>query len=148
MITEARIEIEAPATVVWEVFADVERWPEWTASVTRVTPLEGRTLAVGRRFEIKQPRMPKLVWRVSELEPGRSWRWEQRSPGGHTIAAHEVVVIGEARTLVRQQIDQRRLLGAVFGLLTRRMTRRYLTLEAEGLKRVSEERVRSSATTA
>ena len=36
----------------------------------------------GKRFEIKQPRLPKLVWEVTEVEPGVSWTWRQRSPGG------------------------------------------------------------------
>ena len=62
MITDCGVEIEAPAAVVWDVFSDVERWPEWTASVTRLVALDGPGLAVGKRFEIKQPRMPKLVW--------------------------------------------------------------------------------------
>ena len=62
MITDCGVDIEAPATVVWDVFSDVECWPEWTASVSRLVALDGPGLAVGKRFEIKQPRMPKLVW--------------------------------------------------------------------------------------
>ena len=62
MITERSIEIEAPAAVVWSVFTDAERWPEWTASVDSVVALDGPGIAVGRRFEIKQPRFPRLVW--------------------------------------------------------------------------------------
>jgi uncharacterized membrane protein len=42
MITDSGVEIEAPAGVVWDVFSDVERWPEWTASVTRLVALDGR----------------------------------------------------------------------------------------------------------
>src|SRR3954470_19095668 len=107
MITDCGVDIDAPAAVVWEVFSDVERWPEWTASVTRLVALDGPALEVGHRFEIKQPRMPKLVWEVTEVAPGVSWTWRQRAPGATTEASHEVVAQGPDRTLVRQRIDQR-----------------------------------------
>lgn len=138
MITKSSVEIDAPATLVWDVFTDVERWPEWTASVTRLAGLDGSALAVGRRFEIKQPRMPKLVWEVSELVPGVSWTWVQRSPGGTTSASHAVTPVGEGRTLVSQELDQRGPVGALVGRLMLRTTRRYLELEAQGLKARSE----------
>jgi uncharacterized membrane protein len=140
MITDCGVAIDAPADVVWEVFSDVERWPEWTASVTRLVGLEGSELKVGKRFEIKQPRMPKLVWEVTELTPGTSWTWVQRSPGGVTVARHDVIAESDGRTQVRQQLDQRGPVGALVGLLMRGMTRRYLELEAAGLKARSEER--------
>jgi uncharacterized membrane protein len=62
MITESSVEIDAPASLVWDVFSDVERWPEWTDSVTRLVALDGPGLAIGKRFEIKQPKLPTLVW--------------------------------------------------------------------------------------
>jgi uncharacterized membrane protein len=140
MITDCGVEIDAPAAVVWHVFSDVERWPEWTASVTRLVGLDGPALEVGKRFEIKQPRMPKLVWEVTELTPGASWIWVQRSPGGLTVARHDVIPESEQRTQVRQQLDQRGPVGSLVGLLMRGMTRRYLELEAAGLKARSEQR--------
>ena len=140
MITDSSIEIAAPASIVWEVFAEVERWPEWTASVERVAPLDGPAIEVGRRFEIDQPRLPKVVWEVTEVDPGRSWTWRQRSPGSTTLATHEVVPLDAERTLVRQRIDQRGPVGVVVGALMRGLTRRYLDLEGEGLKARSEER--------
>ena len=140
MITDSSVEIAAPASIVWEVFADVERWPEWTASVERAVPLDGPAIEVGRRFEIEQPRLPKVVWQVTEVDPGRSWTWRQRSPGSTACASHEVVPVDAGRTLVRQRIDQRGALGVVVGVLMRRLTRRYLHLEADGLKARSEER--------
>ncbi len=138
MITDSGIGIDAPASVVWDVFSDVERWPEWTDSVTSLVALDGPGLAVGKRFEIKQPRMPKLVWEVTEIAPGKSWTWVQRSPGGLTVASHDVSATSATRTRVRQQLDQRGPVGALVGLLMRRMTRRYLELESQGLKRRSE----------
>jgi uncharacterized membrane protein len=140
MITDCGVAIDAPANVVWEVFSDVERWPEWTGSVTRLVGLDGPELAVGRRFEIKQPRMPKLVWEVTELTTGQSWTWVQRSPGGRTVARHDVIAESDHRTRVRQRLDQGGPVGALVGLLMRGMTRRYLELEAAGLKARSEER--------
>ena len=140
MITDCGVAIDAPANVVWEVFSDVERWPEWTASVTRIVAVDGPGLAVGKRFAIKQPRMPKLVWEVTEVVPGSSWTWVQRSPGGLTVARHDVIAESDNRTQVRQQLDQRGPLGALVGFLMRGMTRRYLDLEAAGLKAASEQR--------
>lgn len=134
MITECGAEIDAPAAVVWDVFSDVQSWPEWTASVTRLVALDSRELLVGNRFEIKQPRMPKLVWKVAEVTPGASWTWVQRSPGGLTVARHNVTPIDAGRSRVHQVLEQRGPVGALVGLLMRSMTRRYLDLEAEGLK--------------
>jgi uncharacterized membrane protein len=144
MIVDTSIEIEAPASTVWAVYADVERWPEWTASIDRVVALDGAGLAVGKRFEIKQPRLPKLVWEVTDVSPGVSWQWRQHSPGATTVASHEVLV-QDGHTLVRQRIEQRGPVGAVVGMLMRRLTRRYLELESQGLKARSEQRRRSAA---
>jgi uncharacterized membrane protein len=140
MITDSSIEIDAGATTVWDVFVDVERWSEWTASIEWIVALDGPAIEVGRRFEIKQPRMPKLVWEVTDVDPGSSWTWRQRSPGGTTLATHEVVALDPERTLVRQRIDQRGPVGVAVGLLMRRLTRRYLDLEGSGLKARSEQR--------
>ena len=138
MITDCAVDIDAPASLVWDVFSDVERWPEWTASVTTLKALDGPGLAVGKRFEIKQPRLPKLVWEVTELDEGRSWTWEQRSPGGRTIAVHEVHPDG-GRTHVKQRLDQQGPVGGLIARLMRGTTRRYLDLEANGLKARSEQ---------
>lgn len=83
MISSSTVSIDAPADLVWNVFTDVEHWPEWTASVTRLTGLDGPGLAVGRRFEIDQPRLPKLQWVVTDVVPHSSWTWVQRSRRGH-----------------------------------------------------------------
>ncbi|WP_431234670.1 SRPBCC family protein [Mycolicibacterium psychrotolerans] len=137
MLSSSSVGIEAPADLVWDVFSDVEHWPDWTPSVTRLRGLDGAHLAVGRRFAIKQPRLPKLVWTVTDIEPGVSWTWEQRSPGGLTSARHEVTPAAGG-AVVRQELAQRGIVGSVVGVLMRRMTRRYLAMEAQGLKAHSE----------
>ncbi|OBI87131.1 SRPBCC family protein [Mycobacterium sp. 1245805.9] len=144
MFTQDSIEIDAPPQVVWDVFSDVERWPEWTASVTSLTGRDGSALAVGRRFAIKQPGLQKLIWKVAEIEPGTSWTWATRSPGVNVIARHFVTALPGGRTLVRQELDQRGLLGALVGRLTVKRTKRFLEMEAKGLKARSEQVSRAS----
>ena len=138
MMNENNVEIDAPARSVWDVYTYVERWPDWTASVTRVAPLDGSGIEVGKRFEIKQPHLPKVVWEVTQLDPGVSWTWRQRSPGATTLGRHEVLAQDDDRTLVRQSIDQRGPIGVIVGVLMLRLTKRYLRLEAAGLKQHSE----------
>ena len=145
MITESSIVIDAPAGLVWDVFTDVGRWPEWTASISSLTPLDGPALAPGKRFAIKQPRIPKVVWEVTAIEPGRSWTWRQRSFLATSLAIHELSPKGDDRTLVRQRIEQRGAIGVVVGALMRGLTKRYLAMEGEGLKARTEERQRRDA---
>jgi hypothetical protein len=131
--------ISAPAAHVWTVFSDVERWPEWTPSVSSVSMIEGAgALAPGVAVRIKQPRMPELTWTVSDIEPGRSWTWVSKSPGVRTTATHEIERIDDRTCRVRQVIEHRGPLAGVVGWLTRARTRRYLEQEAAGLKRRAE----------
>ena len=139
MFNQDSVEIDAPPQLVWDVFSDVERWPDWTASVTSLVGLDGPALAVGKRFAIKQPGMSKLVWKVSEIDPGSSWTWVQRSPGVRVSARHWVITQPGGRTVVRQQLDQRGVLGALVGRLMVKKTKRFLELEAQGLKARSEQ---------
>ena len=139
MITADGVEIDASPQLVWDVFSDVEHWPDWTASVTSLVGLDAAALAVGRRFAIKQPGMAKLVWKVTEIEPGRSWTWVQSSPGVRVTARHDVIAQPGGRTLVRQRLDQSGVLGALVGRLMVKKTKRFLDLEAQGLKARSEQ---------
>jgi uncharacterized membrane protein len=132
------IDIDADADLVWSVYSDVVAWPTWTASVTSVELSPSAPLAVGSRAQIKQPRLPRVEWTVTALESGREWVWENKAPGATSVAAHSVVASGEGRAHVELWIDQRGLVGRAIGVLVRRMTRRYLRMEAEGLKRRCE----------
>ena len=132
------ITIDAAPDVVWDVYTDVARWPEWTASVTTAEVSPEPPLAVGHRATIKQPRFPRVAWTVTRLEPGRSWEWANRSLGANTTADHRLTPVDGGLTRVDLSIDQRGVVGRPIGWLARRTTRRYLRMEAEGLKRRSE----------
>lgn len=134
MNTKNTIEIEADQQTIWQVFADVSQWSEWTDSVQSIQALDGPELKLGHRFRIKQPWFPKLVWQVTELKTGHSWTWEQRSVGGLTLASHVLEPLSDKRTLVTQSLEQTGPLGALVGRLVHKTTQRYLKFEAQGLK--------------
>ena len=127
-----------PAPAAGRVLSDVESWPEWTASVTSVRRLSSERLRVGSRVRIKQPGLPATVWTVSDLVEGEQFTWTADSPGVRTRASHRVAgrADGSQATL---WIEQGGVLGSVVGLLYGGLTRRYLQMEAAGLKQRSEE---------
>ena len=73
MIFESSVWVDRPSDEVFAVYADVERWPEWTASMTSVERLEPGPLQVGSRARIRQPRLPTAIWTVIVLEPGHQF---------------------------------------------------------------------------
>ena len=52
------VEISAAPDQVWGVLTDVERWSEWTETVTRVQRLDDGPLREGSRARISQPGSP------------------------------------------------------------------------------------------
>ena len=135
-VERASIAIEAPIEVVWSVFTDVERWPTWASSFTSVELIDG-PMRLGARARIRQPRLPTVVWEVTKWEPGRSWTWVTTAPGARTEASHVITVSGGA-TVAEQSITSSGPIGRLAAFLLRSLTRRYLAIEAAGLKRQSE----------
>ena len=126
-------EVPAPPDRVWTVMRDVERWPEWTRTVTRVRLLDPGPLRVGSRARIHQPRLLPATWVVTELEEGRGFTWITRSPGVRVTARHGVVPhAGGSRVTLALAFAG--ALGPLIARLTRRLNERYLALEAEGLR--------------
>jgi len=137
-ISSDTVTIEAPPAVVWDVYSDIEHWPEWTASVTTAHLDPSAPLALDSRASIKQPRLPRVTWTVTQIDPQRSWQWANHTVGAHTTADHRLTPLGSGRTQVDLSIDQRGVLGRPIGWLLKRTTRRYLRMEAEGLRTRSE----------
>lgn len=136
-VERVSISIDAPIEVVWSVFTDVERWPTWASSFTSVELVDG-PMRLGAKARIRQPRLPTVVWEVTKWEPGRSWTWAATSPGARTEASH-VLTRSSDGTVAEQSIVSSGPLGRVAAFVWRSLTRRYLALEAAGLKQRSEQ---------
>jgi uncharacterized membrane protein len=122
---------------VWVVLADVEGWPIWTRSVRTVELLD-EALAAGARVQVRQPKFPKVVWHVSALEPGRSFSWESNSPGASAAGFHTLIDKQDGTTTTVLRISQTGPVGSAVGFVTRSLTKRYVAMEAEGLRAKSE----------
>ena len=130
-------DVAAPAARVWQVMSDVERWHEWTPSIASVRWLDRGRLAVGARAVIRQPKFPPALWKVTAVDPGRSFTWASTAPGFRAVGHHAVepTAAGARATLT---IELEGPLGGVWGRITRAITERYLAFEAAGLKARSE----------
>lgn len=129
--------IDAPAERVWAVLADVERWPEWTASVSRVEILTSAPLGVGGRVRLDQPKLRRAVWTITLWQPGQRFIWESANPG-ITVVAEHAIAPGEGGCTVTLTVRFKGLLGSTMGALNHKLTDHYLELEANGLKARSE----------
>ncbi len=142
---EVTREIDAPADEVWSVVVDVTRWPEWTPTVESVERLDDSEFGVGSRVEIRQPKLPKAQWEVTEVvedEGRRNFTWESSGPGIRTVARHQVTP-REGGSTVTLSIDQRGPMGAVAALAWRGLIQQYIETEAESLdQRVHQTRSR------
>ena len=131
------IDIQAPPERVHAVMTDVDRWPEWTPTVTKSERLTPGPFTVGSRIRVHQPGFPPAVWRVSEIVAGRGFVWVSSGPGMLVTARHSVEPReGGSRVTLTIQYDG--VLGPLFGWLTRDVNDRYIALEAKGLKSRSE----------
>jgi uncharacterized membrane protein len=138
MDIERTIDINAPHDQVWAIMADVERWPEWTPSIKSVERLEQGPFTTGSRARVRQPRLPVAVWTVTSFEPGRSFEWQNSSPGLHSRAVHSVEPTGPDTSRVTLSIDWSGLAAPIIRLLYGGLSRRYVDTEARGLKRRAE----------
>jgi uncharacterized membrane protein len=127
------VDINAAPDAVFAVMSDVERWPEWTASVTSVKRLDAGSFAVGSRARIRQPKLPPALWTVSAIEPGHSFTWISKGPG-ILVTAHHSVEPRAGGSHVSLSIRYHGVFAKILAWMTKDINQRYLAMEAAGLK--------------
>jgi hypothetical protein len=132
------IDINAPAARVYDVMIDIDSWHEWTPSITRIRRLDGGAFALGTRALIKQPKFPPALWTLTKIEPGRRFEWVNKAPGLAVTGHHSVVptATGCRATLA---LSYEGIFGGVLARMTEGITKRYITMEAAGLKARAED---------
>ena len=95
-------------------------------------------LAKGSRVRLKQPKLPEGVWDVTVWDAPSYFEWTQRTGGITSVAGHRVEALGEGQARLTLTLDMRGLLVPVVAVFYKDLTNRYMSLEAEGMKRASE----------
>ncbi|HYJ25567.1 MAG TPA: SRPBCC family protein [Acidimicrobiia bacterium] len=134
---EESIEIEAQQQRVWDVLSDVAGWPSRIETVDAVEVLTPLPLAVGSRIRLKQPKLGEGIWVLTVWDAPSYFEWRQESTGITSVAGHRVEVLEEGRARLTLSLDMHGPLIPV-ALFFRGLTNRYMTMEAQGIKRAAE----------
>ena len=135
---EQSIDIDAPQQRVWDVLTDLEAWPQRIETVDVVELVTPAPLGVGSRVRLKQPRLPEGIWEVTVWDAPSFFEYRQQSTGVTSVAGHRVEALGDGRSRLALNLEMRGPLVAVVALFFKGLTNRYMTLEAQGMKRAAE----------
>ena len=135
---EHTIEIAAHPDRVWDVMSDVERWPEWTPSVSGAQLLDAGGLRPGQRARLRQPRLPVAIWTVERIEHGRTFAWRSDAAGLSSVGEHTVEKKDADSSRVVVRLTHSGPLAGPVRVIYGGLIRRYVRFEAEGLKRAVE----------
>jgi uncharacterized membrane protein len=135
---EKSVDINAPQQRVWHVLSDLEAWPRRIDTVETVELLTPSPLATGSRVRLKQPKLPEGVWDITVWDAPSYFEWTHKTGGITSVAGHRVEALGEGRARLTLTLDMRGFLIPVIALFYKDLTNRYMTREAEGMKRAAE----------
>jgi len=135
---EESIDIDAQQERVWEVLSDLEAWPRRIETVDVVELLTPAPMSKGSRVRLKQPKLPEGTWDITVWDAPSYFEWRQKSGGITSVAGHRVEMLEEGRSRLTLSLDMRGPLIPVIGLFYRGLTNRYMTIEAQGMKRAAE----------
>jgi hypothetical protein len=136
---EIAVDILAAPDRIWATLIAVEKWPEWTASVKSALRLDGAAFGLGSEIRMQQPKLATTVWRVTNFRPEEAFTWEAKSVGARTIAEHKVIQKAANDCTVVLTIRQTGFLIPILSPFISKLTRRYMQMEAQGLKQRCED---------
>jgi uncharacterized membrane protein len=134
---EAVIAIDAPAHRVFQILCDVERWPQWTATMQSIRRLDSGIFKVGSQARVVQPKIKPAIWTVIEMDLDRNFTWVTKAAGLRMEAGHRIESqpSGCRVTLTYRSSG---LFSPIVGLLYGKLIAGYLNTEAQSLKKRSE----------
>jgi hypothetical protein len=106
--------------------------------VSSIQRLEQATFGVGSRVRVKQPKLATAIWTVTDMQPERSFTWTAVTSGITSVGVHQIHPGPSGNVTVTLSVRQTGLLAPIVGLFASGLTRRYIQMEVEGLKRRAE----------
>ena len=134
-----KIEIATNQSQIWNILIDFEKWPKWSDSFSSLQRLDDGPVGVGSRIRIKQPRLVPGNWTITEWNPENNFAWISKGGGATSLANHWIETDGDVCTF-HQSMKISGFIGRPTAFLLRAIIRRYMDMEATGLKNRSEQR--------
>ena len=135
---EQSIDIDARQQRVWEVLSDLGAWPQRIETVDVVELLTPAPVGEGSCVRLKQPKLPEGTWEVTVWDAPSYFEFRQKSGCVTNVAGHRVEALEDDRSRLTLTLDMRGLLVPVVALFYKGLTDRYMTVEAQGMKRAAE----------
>ena len=110
---EATLETSAPPERVWQVWSDVNRWPEWNPDM-KASHIEG-PLKLGATGNIDTRSGCKHDVVVTHFEQGRSFELESTALPGTKMAIRATIAPSGAGSRITQGFEPRGLLAPIVG---------------------------------
>jgi len=123
---------------VWDVLSNLEAWPQRIETVDIVELLTPAPVGEGSRVRLKQPKLPEGRWEITVWDAPSYFEFRQQSGGVTNVAGHRVEALEEGRSRLTLTLDMRGLLVPVVAPFYKGLTNRYMTIEAQGVKRAAE----------
>jgi uncharacterized membrane protein len=135
---EQSIDIDARQQRVWDVLSNLEAWPQRIETVDIVELLTPAPVGEGSRVRLKQPKLPEGRWEITVWDAPSYFEFRQQSGGVTNVAGHRVEALEEGRSRLTLTLDMRGLLVPLVAPFYKGLTNRYMTIEAQGMKRAAE----------
>lgn len=133
--------VGVPSQVAWDHLARIEQWPSWARHIKRIELQPSGELGSQSTGVIYLTNGMKPVFRMTELDPPRSWKWVSGFLWCTVIYDHRFEPLGAERTRVTFIVEAEglgaRVLGRLFAWIYRRNLERAIPLliaeiEAQG----------------
>jgi hypothetical protein len=133
---EASLETTAPPGRVWQVWADVNRWPEWNPDMNE-SRLDG-PLKLGATGMINTKSGGKHDVVVTHYEEGRSFELESTALPGTKMAIRATIAPSAGGSTITQGFEPRGVLAPIVGPLMGGQILKTFNAVLNGLKRKVE----------
>ena len=136
---EHRIGVAAPADTIWELLADVERWPQWNPLYTQAT---GK-LGIGAALKLRETlpgRPPRQITPVVvDWEPRAQILWRENGVLARTMRYIEIEALSEAGCIFANGAFFHGVAGELQAKQQRRAIFQGFEAMGEAVKRLSEQ---------
>jgi hypothetical protein len=133
------IVIDVPPERVYEAYVDFASWLRWVPHFRGISLLDAGPLALGHRARISETySVLSRVWRVTDLQPGRSFAWAASLLPGLRLTVDHIAELEGGRTRATLALRTDGPLALAAGPIATRLSSRTFARSLAALKALLE----------